>query len=57
MMLLSRTENYPALRKAGLVCLYAEVYLAWMLAIDGLIGIYYILRRPHQGSERPVIPD
>ncbi|HHY46938.1 MAG TPA: CDP-alcohol phosphatidyltransferase family protein [Firmicutes bacterium] len=52
MMLLSKTENYPALRRVGLVCLYAEVCLAWMLAIDGLICICHIPRRSRREACR-----
>ncbi|MGE5552456.1 MAG: CDP-alcohol phosphatidyltransferase family protein [Betaproteobacteria bacterium] len=38
MVLFSKAENYPALHKAGLTCLYVEACLAWLLAIDGLLG-------------------
>jgi phosphatidylglycerophosphate synthase len=50
MMLFSKTENCAGLHRIGLLCLYAEAGLAWLVAIDGLAGVHSMLRRSGPGT-------
>ncbi|NPV81024.1 MAG: CDP-alcohol phosphatidyltransferase family protein [Firmicutes bacterium] len=55
LVLFSKANDYPTLRKVGAIFLYIEICLAWVLVINGLLDVSHPIRNSRRQVGRSTI--